>query len=191
MDADSLEKLIQSILSSSAQSKVATLLQDPENQEILLATKELLSLFGKTAAAKDSDQKLEQALKDAGIEEESIKSLTDLYSKYRETILGKRKAQLEQNLPILTAMNWRMDVELATRDKRRCFTPGMLCSFAFQIPTGNIDKDTSKAEYRNEEILFSAEGGMVKRLGEQMKAASGFSRTITYRKLHRGLPESA
>ena len=182
---------MQSILNSNAQSKVATLLQDTENQEILLATRQLLSIFGKTAAAKDSNQKLEQVLKEAGIEEESIRVLLDLYAKYRDIILGKRKAQLEQNIPILTAMNWRMDVELATRDRKKCYTPSMLCSFSFQIPTGNIDKETSNAEYKNEELLLSVQGGMAKRLGEQMKAASGFSRTITYRKLHRGLPEAA
>ena len=181
LDTGTFTKLISSVLSSSAQSRISTLVQDPSAADILFSLKDTLEAL-KQKSKKVED--LEAWVSGLALDDDKKEELTRIAEEYRTEILGKNRSELEKELPILRAMNWRFEVEIATRETKKCFHPSYLTNFVFDQPVIGVDGKISTQEIT---LCTSADAGVIRKLGDEMKQASSFPRSITYRKLNRNL----
>ena len=120
----------------------------------------------------------------AGLEADKLETLLELAEEHREDFQQAQRVDTYANLPVLTAFNWRLELEVASREKKQSFVPNFLTSFTFESHQPNA---SGQMEKKTEVLCLNADAAMIRKVGEEMKTAHSFPRGITYRKLNRGL----
>ena len=158
-------------------------LNDIEDSEQTL--NELRSLVeGLKANSKKHEEMIDWIKGIKGIEEDKRDVLIELAEEHRQDFQEAQKVEIYSNLPVLKDMNWRLEIEISSREKKQSYVPNFLTSFTFEKYNQNAN---GQVEKQTETLCMNANAGMIKKLGEEMKSALNFPRSITYRKLHRGL----
>ena len=132
--------------------------------------------MSKTASGKDS--KWIDDLPDLSVELKDV--VRTVFEESKDTLASRNRVeQMEAaGLPILTEFKWRLDIEVASRNVKSSFKPGFLTSLTLEAADGTSTNS----------VCMSMDGAMIKKVGEEMKMASSMPRSITYRKLNRGMP---
>ena len=111
------------------------------------------------------------------ISAEKVEEVGRIIAEYKLSLQGKlRQDTAGCNLPVLKNLQWRADIEVSSRECKKSFKPTFLLGLDFEYPTGETKT-----------FCMNSDAGTLKKLGDEMKYAHAFPRSITYRKLNRGL----
>ena len=119
-----------------------------------------------------------------GLDADKLEALLELAEEHREDFQQAQRVDGFAGLPVLTSFNWRLELEVASREKKQAFAPNFLTSFAFEQHQPSA---SGLPEKKTHVLCLNADAAVLRKIGEEMKAAHSFPRGITYRKLNRGL----
>ena len=117
--------------------------------------------------------KIEEYIQSLGLPEEHSAILLDLTQKYSKELTARWKASINyEGLPVLTHFSWRSETTIASRGMPSMFAPSL---------TLNLETSCGK------NIAMTTDAAMLKKMADECSKALAFNRSITYRKMNRGL----
>ena len=149
--------------------RLTPLLHDPEGQQLLVEVGYLSREL--EAAAKAG--RLPELIASLPLPEEQKEILSELVEKHKSKLESKWKDSVNyEKLPVLKSFQWRAEMTIASRH-----LPTMM------VPSYTLCFETEEGKSH----VMTCDAGVIKKLGEECGKAAAFNKSITYRKLKRGL----
>ena len=146
--------------------------------------RELNQIIQGLVSKSEKTDEIAEFVSNLGFEEEVQSHLVDLATNNRNKLENTKELHLKKNLPILDNFEWRLEIEVGSRARKKTFNPNYLLNFEFLEKkigeNGNVEDSRSN-------LLLNSEMGCLKKLSQEFEALNSFSKSITYRKLNRGL----
>lgn len=147
-----------------------------------------LFTFLKVKALKEED--FNEALeKIEGLSEDNKSILQNVLGDERQKLLNTQKVDFLQDLPILTGFNWRFEVEVSSRERKKSFVPNFLLNLNFK-KFGEFDDEGNRFQEKKN-LCLNSDFGTLNKLSEDFRAINKYQRSISYRKLTRGIKRIA
>jgi len=147
---------------------------------IILELNKLFSILKSQALITERAELNTNSIK--GLDEEKMNFLSELFLHQRKRLEDTQKVEIANEVPILSHFSWRLEVEVANRERKQSFIPNYLLNFRFsEIVKG----ENTLSE--NQDLCVGCDHGTLKKVGMDFKNMKGFPNSITYRKMMRGV----
>ena len=124
-----------------------------------------------------------------GLGETQKEFLNRIFIEERQKLIDTQKLNFYKNLPILRTFNWRFEVEVSSRERKKSFIPNFLMNFGF-IKYGKVKEDGEQEEIVSD-LCVNSDFGTLEKVHQDFKDITHFPRSISYRKMTRGVQRLA
>ena len=159
-----------------------------ENGQNIIDDINSLFTFFKCKSLKEEE--LLQTLEEfEGLEDDKIEFITEIFVKERQRLIDSQKLDFSQDIPILTSFNWRFEVEVSSRERKKSFVPNFLLNFGF-VNYGDIDEDGEREKVETN-LCANCDYGTLQKLYGDFHGLNHYPKSISYRKMTRGIQRLA